>query len=71
MVAKFVTMPGETEKYELSGGMLIGSGVQLKQAFAATGFSEEIRHFPDFASRLYFMEQLDTDEQKIEQSDVV
>ena len=71
MVAKFVTMPGETENYELSGGMLMESGVQLKQAFAATGFSEEIRHFPDFASRLYFMEQLDTDEHKNDQPDVV
>ena len=58
MVAKFVTMPGETEKYELSGSMLMNCGVRLKQAFAATGFSEEVRHFPDFASRLYFMEKI-------------
>ena len=58
MAAKFVTMPGETEKYEISGGLLMESGVQLRQAFAATGFSEEVRHFPDFASRLYFMEKL-------------
>ena len=58
MVAKFVTMPGETEKYELGGALLMEGGVQLKQAFAATGFSEEIRHFPDFASRVYFMEKI-------------
>ena len=58
MVAKFVTMPGETEKYELSGSMLMNCGVRLKQAFAATGFSEEVRHFPDFASRLYFMKKI-------------
>ena len=58
MVAKFVTMPGETEKYELGGALLMEGGVQLKQAFAATGFSEEIRHFPDFASRVYFMERI-------------
>lgn len=58
MVAKFVTMPGETEKYELGGALLMEGGVQLKQAFAATGFSEEVRHFPDFASRVYFMEKI-------------
>ena len=58
MVAKFVTMPGETEKYELSGSMLMNCGVRLKQAFAATGFSEEVRHSPDFASRLYFMKKI-------------
>ena len=58
MVAKFVTMPGETEKYELGGALLMEGSVQLKQAFAATGFSEEIRHFPDFASRVYFMEKI-------------
>ena len=57
VVAKFVTMPGETEDYELYGDTLMNSGIRLKQAFAATGFSDEVRHFPDFASRLYFIEK--------------
>ena len=57
VVAKFVTMPGEIEDYELYGDMLMNSGIRLKQAFAATGFSDEVRHFPDFASRLYFIEK--------------
>lgn len=29
---------------------------KLKQAFGGTGYNEEVRHFPDFASRMYFME---------------
>lgn len=55
-VAKFVKMDGETEDYRVCGDTLMYGGVRLKQAFAATGYSEEVRHFPDFASRIYFME---------------
>ena len=57
VVERFVTMQGETEDYELYGDMLMDAGIQLKQAFAATGYSEEVRHFPDFASRMYFIEE--------------
>ena len=57
VVAKFVTMPGELEDYELYGDTLMNAGIRLKQAFSATGFSDEVRHFPDFASRLYFIEK--------------
>ena len=32
--------------------------IKLKQAFGGTGYNEQIRHFPDFASRMYFMEQM-------------
>lgn len=55
LVAKFVTMPGEVEDYIAYGDMLMNAGISLKQAFGATGYSEEIRHFPDFASRMYFV----------------
>lgn len=58
-VAKFVKMDGETEDYRVCGDTLMYGGVRLKQAFAATGYSEEVRHFPDFASRLYFMEAME------------
>ncbi len=56
VIAKFVKMDGETEDITASGDMLMNAGVHLKQAFAGTGFNSEVRHFPDFASRLYFME---------------
>lgn len=55
VLAKFVTMPGESEQYKASGSVLM-SGVKLKQAFAATGYNEQTRYFQDFASRIYFME---------------
>ena len=55
VLAKHVTMPGETEQYIASGSVLMG-GVKLKQAFAATGYNENTRYFQDFASRIYFME---------------
>ena len=57
VLAKCVTMPGETERYRASGSVLI-AGVKLTQGFAATGYSEETRYFPDFASRMYFMQQI-------------
>ena len=50
-------LPGELEDYELYGDTLMNAGIRLKQAFSATGFSDEVRHFPDFASRLYFIEK--------------
>ena len=57
MVAKFVKMDGETEDGTAYGDVLMYGGIKLKQAFAAVGYNEETRHFPDFASRVYFMEQ--------------
>lgn len=58
LVSKFVKMEGESEDYEAYGDALMYAGVHLKQAFAATGYSEQIRHFPDFSSRMYFMEEV-------------
>ena len=57
MVAKFVKMDGENEDGTAYGDVLMYGGIKLKQAFAAVGYNEETRHFPDFASRVYFMEQ--------------
>ncbi len=58
VIAKFVKMDGETEDLTASGDALMYAGVHLKQAFAGTGFNSEVRHFPDFASRIYFMEKV-------------
>lgn len=55
-VARFVKMDGETEDLYAYGDALMYGGVRLKQAFGGTGYSDEVRHFPDFASRVYFME---------------
>ncbi len=58
-IAKFIKMDGEKEEYLVSGDVLMSDGIKLKQAFAATGYSDEVRHFPDYASRVYFMEAVD------------
>ena len=57
VVAKLVKMDGETEDVRAYGDTLMYGGVRLKQAFAATGYNSEVRYFPDFASRMYFMEK--------------
>jgi len=57
VIAKFVKMDTECEDLHASGDALMYSGVHLKQAFGGTGFDSEVRHFPDYASRIYFMEQ--------------
>lgn len=56
LVAKFVKMDGEIEDYWAYGDALMYGGVHLKQAFAGTGYNNEIRFYPDFGARLYFME---------------
>ena len=61
VLAKFVTMPGETECYTATGGSLM-SGVKIHQAFAGTGYNDETRYFQDFGSRIYFMEQVEETE---------
>jgi len=57
VVAKVVKMDGETEDYYMYGDALMYAGVKLKQAFGGTGYNGDVRHFPDFASRMYFMEK--------------
>lgn len=58
MVAKFVKMDGETEDYTVYGDSLMYAGIGLQQGFAAAGYNDKIRFFPDYASRIYFMEEV-------------
>lgn len=69
LVAKFVTMPGESEAVTASGSLLMKGGVKLKQAFAATGYNEDVRYFQDYGSRIYFMK--DVDVETVEPEDLV
>jgi alpha-galactosidase len=68
LAAQFVKMDGETEAYTASGGVLM-AGVKLNPAFAAVGYSADVRHWPDAASRLYFMER--AEEHKVEENEKV
>lgn len=58
-IARFVKMDGEIENCCAYGDTLMYGGVRLKQAFGGTGYSGKVRHFPDFASRIYLMEAME------------
>lgn len=51
-------MKGETQDFIAYGDELMYAGVRLQPAFAATGYSEEVRFYPDFGSRMYFLEEV-------------
>lgn len=59
LVARFVKMDGETEELYAYGDTLMHAGVLLAPAFGGTGYDARVRHFPDFSSRMYFMEACD------------
>ncbi len=58
LIARFVKMDGEEEKYTGYGDMFMNAGVRLAPAFGGTGLNDKVRQFSDYASRLYFMEEV-------------
>ena len=56
VLSRFVHMDGEKEDLTAYGDTLMRAGVALKPAFAGTGYNADTRLFPDFSSRMYFME---------------
>lgn len=58
LVAKFVKMDGEKEDLLAYGDELMYAGVKCKQGFAGTGYNEQVRFYQDFASRMYFCEEV-------------
>ena len=54
-----VKMNGESEDITVPGSVLMSGGVTLKPAFSGTGFNENVRIFPDFDSRMYFIEAVE------------
>ena len=59
VIAKFVKMPGEVEDTVAYGDTLNEGGVKLAQSFVGTGYNDQVRYFPDFGARLYFIEKVD------------
>ena len=49
-------MDGETEDFCAYGDALMYGGAHLHPAFGGTGYDENVRYFPDFASLLYLMD---------------
>lgn len=60
VAAKFVKMDSAREQHKMYGDGLMYAGVKLKQGFSGTGYNEEVRHFQDFTSELYFMDSTNT-----------
>ena len=54
--AHFIKMDGEKEDVYMYGDAIMYAGVRLSPAYGGTGYNSEVRFFPDFASRIYFME---------------
>ena len=59
VIAKAVKMNSENEDITATGEILMRTGVSLSPAFAGTGFNENVRIFPDFAARLYYLEEVE------------
>lgn len=57
MIARFVQLEGEKEDLMAYGDVLM-AGVATRQNFVGTGYNEQVRYLPDFACRLYFMEEV-------------
>lgn len=57
IVASAAKMKRENESYVLTGSELSECGLCLHPVYGGTGFNEYTRVYPDFASRLYLLEQ--------------
>lgn len=57
-IAKIIKMDGEIEDVYAYGDSMMYGGMRVKQAFAGTGYNDQVRFFADFNSRLYFMEEV-------------
>jgi len=54
-LAKFVHMKAESEHHEMYGDAMMYAGVHLRSAFAAGGYNDNMRYWPDFGSRIYYI----------------
>ena len=59
ILSRFVNMDGEKEDLTAFGDTLMRAGIALKPAFAGTGYNSDTRLFPDFSSRIYFIEAVE------------
>ena len=57
LMNKVVKMNDEKEEHSMSGGAMMYAGVRLKSSFAGTGYNENVRFYPDFASRMFLIEK--------------
>ena len=58
IIARTYKMGQEKEEFTAKGSVLM-QGARLSPSYAGTGFNEQVRLFPDFSSRMYFMMVVD------------
>lgn len=61
VIARFVKMDGEIEDYTAYGDDLNFGGVKLHSKFYGCGYNETTGYFQDAGSRLYLIEQVDSE----------
>ncbi|MEG2018211.1 MAG: alpha-galactosidase [Clostridium sp.] len=71
VVAKVVKLDSEVEDYTVTGSLLNNAGIKLKQGFSGTGFDGEVKHFPDFGSRIYFMDEVKKDRILVKENNTI
>lgn len=59
VLARMIKMDGEKEDITAYGDVFMEAGINLKPGFGGTGYDDRVRFFPDFASRLYFMDKVE------------
>mgnify|MGYP002855266050 CR=1 FL=1 len=64
-LSHFIKMEGESENYIVSGSLLNNCGISLHQNYCGTGYDNEIRYYQDFASRMFFIEEVNEDVKEI------
>ncbi len=57
MLSRFVKLDSETEEIIAGGDSLMHGGIALAPAYGGTGFNDKTRVFPDYAARLYYIEE--------------
>ncbi len=58
-LARYITLNGEKEKHIMYGDAIMKAGIRLRPAFAGVGYNDNIRMYPDFASRLYVIKRIE------------
>lgn len=58
VIGKLKKMDGEVEDMVVSGSLLNNCGIRLHQNYAGTGYDGDVRFYQDFASRLFFIEEV-------------
>ncbi len=58
VLSHFVPMNAEKETHRMYGSAIKYAGIHLKSAFSSAGYRENMRFYPDFASRMYYIKEI-------------